>query len=547
MNRERSAFPARGSMLLLALLSAGCLEPRERSGPAPGECTSCHGSAARSGSEIEKSAPPIDLGGGTDPSRPGVGAHQIHLTSSATHGKVACATCHVVPDSVNAPGHADTALPAEVILGGLATHDGRVASYSDSSRSCAGTYCHGSATPKWTEPKSSDQACGSCHGLPPPPPHPAASDCSRCHGEVIAADRTFIAPERHVDGVLDVSGLGCSGCHGSESSDAPPVDLSGNLARSAIGVGAHQAHLSGGANSRALECGECHVVPASVDAPGHIDDTPFAEVVFSGIAQNGGGASWDRENLTCSSSWCHGPSAPLGSTSPAWTSESGPLGCTGCHGAPPPAPHPQMQRCSLCHSQVVAADDVTIIAREKHVDGVVDFNLPGGCSDCHGNADNAAPPKDLAGNLLTAAPGVGAHQSHLRPSNVARTLECNDCHLVPQTVVAPGHMDTPLPAELTWSAIATGSGAKTPSYDGTSCSDSWCHAGTGAANPEPIWTSVGTGQAVCGSCHGVPPPTPSHQVAPGEPCGTCHFVVMQGFAFVNPSLHIDGKVQWNQP
>lgn len=552
MSREQITRVATlvGGLAIAAALSSmqGCHEPRENVTPASNRCTACHGSASRDGSDLEKAAPPIDLGGGTDSSRRGVGAHQIHLAAGPTHGKVACETCHAVPDAVDTPGHADDKLPAEIVLGGLATHDGASPAYGLDTATCSDTYCHGPATPTWTAPRSSAEACGSCHGLPPPPPHAQFEDCSRCHGDVIDKSRNFIAPERHVDGTVDVEGLVCGSCHGSPESNAPPVDLAGNTDKSAIGVGAHQAHLAGGQNSRALDCSECHTVPQSIDQPGHIDETPFAEVTFSGVALTGGGSvTWSRATKTCAASWCHGPSAPASSLSPEWTRLDGPLGCTDCHGKPPPSPHPQIERCSMCHGDVIGPDDVTIVNRAKHVNGEVDYLVPSGCNTCHGNETNAAPPKDLAGNTLTTSPGVGAHQSHSKTSStVARVIQCTDCHLVPQSVLASGHMDTPLPAELTWSSVATGlAGQMSPSFDGTSCSNVWCHSRSGASNPSPIWTSVGTVQ--CGSCHGVPPSSHASYPSGDGPCGNCHSLTMSGWTFKDPTLHVNGKVDGATP
>lgn len=48
--------------------------------------------------------------------------------------------------------------------------------------------CHGavekggSATaPKWTQVDGTQVTCGSCHGLPPPAPHPEGTNCASCH------------------------------------------------------------------------------------------------------------------------------------------------------------------------------------------------------------------------------------------------------------------------------------------------------------------------------------------------------------------------------
>lgn len=71
------------------------------------------------------------------------------------------------------------------------------------------------------------------------------------------------------------------------------------------------------------------------------------------------------------------------------------------------------------------------------------------CSDCHGDADSAAPPFSLSGGTVTTGRGVGAHRSHLGTSTWHDEIRCQDCHLVPVGLRDVGHTDTPRPAELT--------------------------------------------------------------------------------------------------
>jgi predicted CxxxxCH...CXXCH cytochrome family protein len=558
--------PDLGKWLLAAGVivgAQGCLDAREDARvEQKSACTPCHGDNQREGSDLDKAAPPFDLSGKSDPGSRGVGAHQIHLTASATHGKIACNECHVVPESVDSPGHADDPYPAELTFGALATSKGFVPSYDDKNAyTCSSTYCHRDADPKWTAPRSSEEACGTCHGLPPAVvvvnastgatrPHPQAKNCDACHPNVIRdGDKwTFKDPSKHVNGVAEVD-MPCNACHGNPNNDAPPKDLAGNLERTAIGVGAHQEHLAGGKFSRAVECNECHIVPASVEDPGHLDDTPFAELTFSGVAVAfSSPAAWDRGSETCAGSWCHGPKLAA-SVSPKWTSTAG-LGCTDCHGYPPPAPHPQMSRCSLCHTKTVGADNVTIADRTLHVNGTVDHEMPTACNACHGSAASSAPPVDLAGNTAISARGVGAHQAHLKPLDPLvvwrRPVECSDCHLVPQSVFDPGHFDSSPPAELTFSSVATGLPvATTPSFDGITCSGVWCHGATlgggEAAWKEPVWTSP-LPKWWCGSCHGFPPPSHQGGFFDGKSCGQCHSATMTGYELTNPGLHINGTV-----
>src|SRR5690606_28376013 len=96
--------------------------------------------------------------------------------------------------------------------------------------------------------------------------------------------------------------------------------LAGNQFTTALGVGAHQAHLRGAARlATPIACATCHLVPATTLAAGHIDSPAPAEVAAN--------VGWDRASATCTTA-CHG------TTSPAWTS-TGEVSCGSCHGLPP--------------------------------------------------------------------------------------------------------------------------------------------------------------------------------------------------------------------
>jgi len=545
---KRSTLPLGVTVVagaLAALVPPGCLDSREapKTDAEYGECTSCHGEANRSGDALARSAPPIDLLGQTAPGYPGVGAHAIHLYASATHGAVACDECHTVPDDVDAPGHADDKRPAELVFGALAKTGRREPSYDPNRRTCVDSYCHSDARPVWSEPKSSSQACGSCHGLPPPAPHPQSENCSACHGDVIDAERRFLAPERHVDGKVDYVAGDCSLCHGGSENAAPPLDTSGNDDITAMGVGAHQAHLFGGENARPVACDECHRVPATVAEPTHADGLP-AELSFSGVATSGEfSASFDASSATCST-YCHAPSPNDPHASPVWN-EPVTLECTSCHGAPPPAPHPQMTACSLCHADVVDGDDRTIVDRDLHVNGTVEVAFDTACNACHGG-ENAAPPLDVAGNARTTFDGVGAHQTHVLGTERSRAVPCGECHVVPGDVFDPGHMDTDRPAEVVFSGTASINGAM-PVYENGTCGSTPCHGAvfpdghpSGGSNTTPIWTRVDGSETTCGSCHSIPPPPP-HPL-PTYPCSQCHGNIAEDLTFTRPELHVDGIV-----
>ena len=554
VHERRAAFALLlGLSAALAWLSSSCLERHEvpQRAALGDSCSSCHGDPSRKGSALLRAAPPHDLLGATDPSYPGVGAHSIHLYAGKTHGALACQECHVVPDSVSSPGHADDAAPAELTFGALATAHDHTPTYDPVARRCDNSYCHGSppanaAAAVWTEPRASDAACGSCHGLPPAAPHPQSTRCSVCHGGVIDDTNELIRPELHVNGKVDVVVPKCTQCHGSGDNPAPPLDTLGNTSVSAIGVGAHAAHLSGGDGvARALDCAECHVVPEKAEDPLHADGLP-AEVRLTGVATTGDRSPvWQHAGATCADSWCHGPGADHGTKSPRWTDPT-PLGCASCHGFPPAAPHPQMTDCSRCHGEVVATDDHTMRDPLRHVDGVLDVALDETCTSCHGS-ENPAPPQDVSGGVSSSLRGVGAHQAHLRGTPRSRAVPCRECHQVPTEVLTPGHVDTALPAELSFSGVASAFGAA-PHYSAGACADTACHGAVFPdANPSggsltiPNWTTVDGSQAACGTCHGLPPPRPHPYYA--DDCGRCHEdAAPDGKSFLHPERHVDGIV-----
>lgn len=357
---------------------AGCLELRaeDESAASANACTSCHGSAERAGSTERQAAPPIDVDGNTDPLSPGVGAHEVHLNGSATHAPVPCTECHAIPAATDSPGHTDSAAPAEFVPGRVARLGEREPAYDGEALSCSRVYCHQNERPVWVAPRTSEQACGTCHTLPPKLPHEqvGVDDCERCHGDVVAAGQIIINPARHVNGGLDVVGE-CYDCHGTPESLAPPPDTHGAVDATYVGVGAHQVHLDGTVNSRPVACTTCHVVPATVGDVGHIDGGR-AEVVLSGAAlAYDRAAEWDPESQRCAGGWCHAPGAAA-APSPDWTVASrGPLPCDSCHGMPPAPPHTQVATCPNCHGSTSSGlpPDVVISDRNLHVNGVIDY------------------------------------------------------------------------------------------------------------------------------------------------------------------------------
>ncbi|HET9594213.1 MAG TPA: CxxxxCH/CxxCH domain-containing protein [Anaeromyxobacteraceae bacterium] len=167
------------------------------------------------------------------------------------------------------------------------------------------------------------------------------------------------------------------------------------------------------------------------------------------------------------------------------------------------------------------------------------------CTSCHGDASRtpssiaAAPPLDTKGNTLTASAGVGAHQSHLTSTRITGVpVSCTDCHAAPTGTHPSGA------TEFAWSALAR-TGGLSPTYDfvTSTCASTYCHGATlvGGTNKAPRWTQLDGSQAACGTCHGIPPASPSHNgLTASSPCGNCH----SGYTgtSVNAGLHVNGVV-----
>jgi len=552
-------------LVVLAACDLGSVDPDPVDPTENSASTACSGACHGSGGNP---APPTDTTGHTTPASIGVGAHAQHLDTSNWHKRLECGSCHKVPEQIGDPGHIDTDLPAEVILTGL----GDGGTWDHDSQTCTNTYCHGATlsntvdnqtgttaggtatAPTWTLVDGSQTQCGGCHGAPPPAPHPNDPDCGKCHPTMNPGSGMVIAyPELHIDGHLDVVDTqACDSCHGMNGQSAPPRDTLGNSATTFRGVGAHAQHMTANSDWHApINCTECHKVPAGLNDQGHVDTPLPAELVFGPLA--GAASTYDGTAGTCTNTYCHSGgitdgSHPSGGTvqTPKWTKVDGTQSaCGSCHGRPPPSPHPQQGSCGTCHPTMTVGDDTTITYPALHIDGKVDVVDTQACDGCHGSNGNPAPPNDTLGNATTGFRGVGAHRVHLDPSTWRKDIPCDACHKVPTQTYQQGHIDTPLPAEVTFSPIAGNA-----TWNGTTCSNNYCHGSTlgGGTSKNPAWTVITGAQSLCGSCHGSPPPAP-HPV--DTDCGKCHNTMTPGGGLVitDPSRHIDGNldVDGDQP
>jgi predicted CxxxxCH...CXXCH cytochrome family protein len=367
----------------------------------------------------------------------------------------------------------------------------------------------------------------------------------------------------------------CTSCHGQP----PPTD-------------AHLAHTtldSSGVPHAAFGCNQCHLDVTSRDQPGHIIDAsgvpnPAPAVVRfadaeSLAAKTLGGSTraalpqYDKAARTCSNVYCHGATL-RGATSdvlaaPAWDAPAGTVSCGKCHGLPP-ANHPahlELTDCARCHGAAIDAAGKPNPA--KHVNGTVDFavNVTSSCAACHGSGAanvppgdaRSAPPRDAEGRDATdpTATAIGAHQNHVVAGTLGVAVACSECHSVPTTLLDPAHFDNQV--TVTFGPLAA-KGGLTPSYDPATqtCSSVYCHGNfpnskpAGTPVPKPTWRQ-GDAAVACGTCHGLPPPSPAHPdpATFGVPTGCngpsnnpalqCH-PSRYTPTTVDPTLHIDGKI-----
>ena len=308
----------------------------------------------------------------------------------------------------------------------------------------------------------------------------------------------------------------CSGCH-----NMPPADSTGGRGtppKSVVGSHGVAEHL-------AATCTHCHIdngTPASAYPQGLAHREGLIEIITNIHGQIGASyskgtsfAQTDTPTLgTCSNTFCHGTVSPTWGTDLSGTSQ---------------------------------------------------------CKRCHGDTGNPndAPPVDTAGNTGTVSSNVsddvqvGAHQAHLQSLNdYSSDITCDECHAVPSAVGDAGHIDSALPAEMTWGDLAThnsgvyaGGQDLTPTYAGSGgvCSN-YCHGGntfpadgSPSTQTDPDWnTSLfsGTGGSDCGQCHGNPPNTGSHGGVSANVCSGCHLHVNDSATsapfFNDLPLHING-------
>ncbi|NOG46076.1 MAG: cytochrome c3 family protein [Calditrichaeota bacterium] len=293
----------------------------------------------------------------------------------------------------------------------------------------------------------------------------------------------------------------------------------------------------------------------------------FSSEFYSENCQSCHGENYDggTSNVSCSASGCHGSyphpenfafsateefHADFIRNNINWNINK----CQTCHGSDykggesPNETIARQKDCTRCHTQ----NDNPLASG------------PEACNTCHGSINNPAPPKDLAKNELTSFIGVGAHQAHFDTTFTTAFIgDCKLCHSEPEILNHPGHIDDNTQfAEMVFDQFVSDSGNVNPTWDHESatCSNVYCHGAftfekanstnswiyigddISGKNPNMVWNDVGSGQADCGTCHGLPPAGHLQNTA----CEACHnSVAGPGLTIINKSLHINGKIDLN--
>jgi predicted CxxxxCH...CXXCH cytochrome family protein len=615
------------------------------------DCVSCHGYPPTR--QIEMVSPPLNALGNSPAD---YGAHSRH----AVDLKMACTTCHnnytrnpmgntniemgFAIRSSNYKGFAGSVSNGTIIVSAnynklytwASNSPGTllVESPNQSVPSCS-VYCHGGWTggggtnpvPTWV---GSNQAeCGACHNYTNADPPETGSHLKH------ASSGLFLENGVTVGGL----NMACSKCHGAFTGYTSARHVNGNVEWDLSGIAANATYkgsVKGGTGKIALgegfgSCANlyCHSNVQGTDGTGA--PTAYYVPVWGGSA-------------TCGS--CHvdmytSPAATGGHKQHSQASDkfATPFDCRICHGnGGTTNPLNHANGTINMEFDGYGAGNVYKIGGNA-INNVVPGSGFGTCdnSNCHGTrrtmtwgASSNVPlcekchgSKASEGGFYgTSGPGtaasntdpiVGAHGAHIHQekSNPAFTLytsysaykDCSECHIKPAGPYDAGHIDTALPAEVTFQpgAIANRavfygfSGAQAASYNLGTCSNIWCHGaamdsnvgrgtyaqvvadgGTLGTPRTPVWNQPflnGNPLNDCSKCHGYPPPGPTEDYAhfshystvldaQGNPvlnpdgtpvevaklkqpneCNGCHVNVKpDGSGFINSATHINGNV-----
>jgi len=589
-----------------------------KAAPIVGSCDDCHGDPPTV--EAELVVPPTNV---LFPYATNAGSHAKHKSR-----QLACQTCHsnanhtssAIPDKklnmgFSIKGTNFTGFVGNISSGKLRslppgndyTYQGAPGTTIEQAPATIMTcnvYCHGwegnggyNSEPAWTG--ITQVGCGSCHAASNDDPPTSGS-----HHKHASSEPGF------------GNGIACGKCHGMRNYSSSSAHINGNVEWDLSTITTSAAYK--GANKGST----------GAKAP----TTP--------------GSYGSCTNLYCHSNVVtpnnNGVGAPTVFSNPTW---GGTTTCNSCHQAQPnmTGGHPQHAGsgvtgfdCRICHGSGGDANPL------NHANDRIDFKFEGLgenthysyssskvtgsgvygscynsnchgsrrakadlkwgaetalplCDKCHGSASSAGGFYSTAGPNSTRSntdPYVGAHFRHITsaaPYKYSAKVLCSSCHYNPSGPYSPGHMDTPLPAEVNFGSLAASglqgtftSAAHQPTYNygPKSCNNLWCHGsgmdsneGTGAygsigpigqgydggtlGSPAPaVWNApflTGVGTNDCIKCHSYPPPAPesgythwddnNNRPYIANQCILCHkHVDSTGYNFTKPALHVNGTV-----
>jgi predicted CxxxxCH...CXXCH cytochrome family protein len=219
-----------------------------------------------------------------------------------------------------------------------------------------------------------------------------------------------------------------------------------------------------------------------------------------------------------------------------------------------------MSSCWQCHDRQYTGGLTGVSCLSCHTES----NGPEACNTCHGNFNDPAhiaPPRDTKGNIVTIYPGVGAHTSHLYTDTLSSSVSCIDCHVVPDSVYASGHLNAQ--NVVNFDSLAIHNNATDAEYNPSdnTCANTYCHGNMtiykdsvdiqyqyafigdqmNGNNKTVKWTDVNGTEAKCGSCHDLPPA--GHIYVAIKDCKSCHVgVIDENGKIIDKSKHINGEV-----
>jgi predicted CxxxxCH...CXXCH cytochrome family protein len=460
-------------------------------------------------------------------------AHPIYTLSPNSHvqhvesSNYGCDYCHInTTASTTVPPSSVRYQPFSTHINGridvsFKSNGGIFGIYSAASRTCSGTYCHGTKSPVWGTTGALN--CASCHSAS----NSAGSALPGAHGIHYAAS-VLPTKFRNLSGNVSTAAsyrFTCSSCH-----DATTALHAGGAARASAPYAAAEVYFS----SFAAKTGSTtYNYGASQGAP--IDRT---------LQWTNGGDS------SCNTTYCHSNGQGGNGSSVNWSTTATSGSCASCHGSAASvgaltAKHGShfastmsavAFSCPTCHAATVS-NNATISNKANHVNKVKDVafgpysgsNTPNAtvgastCQNtyCHSNGTTTKgaqhPAITWSGSIaancagchgtVTSSGGAGSALSGKHPQHVNNTavlglgnnFGCSECHaktVSSNTVISNSarHLNK----------LKDYSGARAGQLTGSGqCSNNYCHS-SGQATPVfrtvANWNSATT--YTCTGCHG---------------------------------------------